>query len=103
MKYVIIITFILLFIIFLMDKSADRMLMVIGIVGIITGVFNILIGLISKYLLVNNIKEINVLGVSNYIMDRFMRNGFRFMIVGILSLIVLEVLKKVYTKKIASW
>lgn len=102
MKYVIIITFILLFIIFLMDKSADRMLMVIGIVGIITGVFNILIGLISKYLLVNNIKEINVLGVSNYIMDRFMRNGFRFMIVGILSLIVLEVLKKVYTKKIAS-
>lgn len=102
MKYVIIITFILLFIIFLMDKSADRMLMVIGIVGIITGVFNILIGLISKYLLVNNIKEINVLGVSNYIMDRFMRNGFRFMIVGILSLIILEVLKKVYTKKIAS-
>ena len=81
-----------------MDKSADRMLTVIGIVGIITGVFNILIGLIAKYLLVNNIKEINVLGVSNYIM----RNGFRFMIVGILSLIVLEVLKKVYTKKIAS-
>lgn len=103
MKYIIIITFILLFIIFLMDKSADRMLTVIGIVGIITGVFNILIGLIVKYLLVNNIKEINVLGVSNYIMDRFMRNGFRFMIVGILSLIVLEVLKKVYTKKIASW
>ena len=103
MKYIIIITFILLFIIFLMDKSADRMLTVIGIVGIITGVFNILIGLISKYLLVNKIKEINVLGVSNYIMDRFMRNGFRFMIVGILSLIVLEVLKKVYTKKIASW
>ena len=102
MKYIIIITFILLFIIFLMDKSADRMLTVIGIVGIITGVFNILIGLIVKYLLVNNIKEINVLGVSNYIMDRFMRNGFRFMIVGILSLIVLEVLKKVYTKKIAS-
>lgn len=102
MKYIIIITFILLFIIFLMDKSADRMLTVIGIVGIITGVFNILIGLISKYLLVNNIKEINVLGVSNYIMDRFMRNGFRFMIVGILSLIILEVLKKVYTKKIAS-
>ena len=101
MKYIIIITFILLFIIFLMDKSADRMLTVIGIVGIITGVFNILIGLIAKYLLVNNIKEINVLGVSNYIMDRFMRNGFRFMIVGILSLIVLEVLKKVYTKKIA--
>ena len=61
-----------------------------------------MIGLIAKYLLVNNIKEINVLGVSNYIMDRFMRNGFRFMIVGILSLIVLEVLKKVYTKKIAS-
>ena len=85
-----------------MDKSADRMLTVIGIVGIITGVFNILIGFIAKYLLVNNIKEINVLGVSNYIMDRFMRNGFRFMIVGILSLIVLEVLKKVYTKKIAS-
>ena len=103
MKYIIIITFILLFIIFLMDKSADRMLTVIGIVGIITGVFNIVIGLISKYLLVNKIKEINVLGVSNYIMDRFMRNGFRFMIVGILSLIVLEVLKKVYTKKIASW
>ena len=36
-----------------MDKSADMMLTVIGIVGIITGVFNILIGLIAKYLLVN--------------------------------------------------
>ena len=101
MIYIIIITSILLFMIFLLDKSAKKMLMVIGVVSMVSGIFNIIIGLFTKYLLINNIRNVNVVGVSNYIMDKFIKNGFKFMIVGILSLIILEVLKKVYNKKVA--
>lgn len=101
MIYIVIITSILLFMIFLMDKSAKNILMVIGIVCIISGVFNIIIGLFTKYLLINNISDVNIVGVSNYIMNKFIKNGFKFMIVGMLSLIILELLKKVINKKVA--
>jgi len=99
MNYLIyIIMSILTIYLFIYIKDELKLLKIISIIAISSGMLNIIIGLILNYFIKINLFIINTSKITSTIFSKFLRNSIIFSIVGLLFILVYTIISYINKK-----
>lgn len=85
MIYLILIIVALTIILYLIYKDYLQVLKITSIVTITSGIFTFIIGYAIKYLMNTNLNFIRISDVTNIIVSKFVLNGIRLLIIGLIE------------------
>lgn len=94
----VVIIFILSYIIYRLVKDRALFLMILGVSAIITGFLSFLVGVILDNAIRGNISYINVRGITDFVLDRFLLYTLGVGVAGIFILIIGAILKLINSK-----
>lgn len=99
MIYLYIIIIFLLLLLFIINNDLIKMIKIISIISILTGIFIQIISKIIVFIINSKVTYISTIKITNRIINKFNYSSFIFLLVGILSYILYLILN-VINKKI---
>lgn len=99
MIYLILIIIVLTLILYLIYKDYLQVLKITSIVTITSGILTFLIGYIVKYFMNNNLDFIRISDITAIIVSKFVFNGIRLLIIGLIEATCYFIINYGFVKK----
>lgn len=98
MIYLYIIIIFLLLLLFIINNDLIKMIKIISIISILTGIFIQIISKIIVFIINSKVTYISTIKITNRIINKFNYSSFIFLLVGILSYILYLILNAINKK-----